>query len=129
MSEHVAQLLDVVPALKAWCRGVEEEAQRMALDGQTIEGYKLVEGRATRKFNDDAAKILSAQGLDEDQIYQPRKLATLGNVEKALGGKKKSADVMKQCTFKPVGKPTLVKNSDKRPEISSNQVAQFPLGA
>jgi hypothetical protein len=127
-SNEVAVLLPLIPAVQTWCSDIKTLANNLAADGAHINGYKLVEGRSTRKFSTEADKILSSQGLDEDQIYQPRKLATLGSVEKALGGKKRAAEVMSQCTFKPEGKPTLVKTSDKRPEISSSQVASFPLG-
>ena len=126
--DDISMILPLVPEVKKWCTDVTEGALRLANDGEVIDGYKLVAGRSVRKFTPIANEVLAEFGLGENEIYQPRKLATLTSIEKALGGKKSAAGILDQCTVKPVGKPTLVKTSDNRPEISSTQVASFPLG-
>ncbi|MDN6029668.1 MAG: DUF2800 domain-containing protein, partial [Lactococcus plantarum] len=67
-----------------------------------------------------AASILSKAGYAE--IYKPQELITLTNLEK-LVGKKKFGDLLNDIIVKPEGKPTLVVETDKRPEISSTAQA------
>ena len=85
--EDIPELLPLVPVLKGWLEDFASHALQRALDGATIKGYKLVEGRSVK---------------------------AIGELEK-LVGKKAFAEIGKPWLVKPQGKPTLAEESDKRP--------------
>lgn len=116
----ISDVLSQSKAIKKWLEDVEDYALTQARDqGQSFPGWKLVAGRSNRKIADAeaAASILSKAGYVE--IYKPQELITLTNLEK-LVGKKKFGDLLNDVIVKPEGKPTLVVETDKRPELSSH---------
>lgn len=71
--EELAKMMDLVPVLEDWAREVRAETERRLLDGASVPGYKLVQGRrGPRKWADptQAAEALRAAGLKPDQIYE-----------------------------------------------------------
>lgn len=100
----------------AWIKDLEEEALKQILSGQSVAGYKAVEGRSNRKITDEKglAKALMAKGFEEAMIYKPKALETLTNLER-LVGKREFAALSDGMVVKPKGKPTLVPEADKRP--------------
>ena len=82
-------------------------------------GFKLVEGRANRKYSnqDDVAAKLKAAGIDEAVMFE-RSLLGITAMEKAIG-KKVFTEVLGGLIVKPEGKPTLVPVEDKRPALAS----------
>ena len=113
--EELAKCLDRLDAINAWTKAVNDYALAQALDGLAIPGYKIVEGRAVRKYTDEreVAKAAVAAGYEEALIYE-RKLLTLSAMEKLMG-KKPFAEVCGAYVEKPQGKPTLAPESDPRP--------------
>jgi hypothetical protein len=114
---------DVLPQLetiKIWLTGVEELALRAALSGTAIPGWKVVEGRSTRKITNPTAvsDALTEAGIGHDLIYKPQELLPITELEK-LVGKKQFAALCAQWISKPQGKPTLVPESDKRQAINT----------
>ena len=106
-------------AIKKWLEDVEAYALTQARDeGQSFPGWKLVAGRSNRKITnaDMAASILLDAGFEE--IYKPHELLTLTALEKMVG-KKHFSELLDDLIIKPEGKPTLVVETDKRPELSS----------
>ena len=117
-----ADLVDVVLSareIKSWLADVESYALSEALDGRKWPGLKLVRGRSARTITDPdkAAAMLTDAGYSVDKIYRPRELLTLTALEKEIG-RKKLAEVLAPVIEKPEGKPTLVSESDKRPEFN-----------
>ena len=109
---------DILPRLdiiKAWAAAAEEHALDLVLNGQDIDGYKVVEGRSIRKITNQeaAAAALTGAGYSAEHIYKPKELHNLTTLEK-LCGKKSLAGILGDCITKPQGKPTLVPLSDKR---------------
>ena len=88
--------------------------------GKHWKGFKLVAGRSVRKITDadKAAEILKDNGGTDEQIWKPKELLTLTTLEKNFG-KKKLAELLKPVIEKPDGAPTLVPDSDPRPEWHS----------
>jgi len=123
---ELARLLPMAERAKAYISDLQAYALKLAEGGQTIPGHKLVEGRATRRFINDAAEILSREGLTDDQIYR-KSFQTLSAIEKLLGGKRAAKSVMDEATFKPRGKTQLVNQSDPRPEVNAANVDDFPM--
>ena len=63
-------------------------------------------------------EALSAAGFAPGQYLKPEELRGIGELEK-LAGKKRFAELAGDCIEKPKGKPTLVPETDKRPEWNS----------
>ena len=47
-NEEIAELLPHLATIKSWCDSVARHAEKLALSGVPIEGYKLVTSRTTR---------------------------------------------------------------------------------
>lgn len=112
---QIGDLLVRCADLVSWYKDLEEYALNATLNGEEIPGWKAVAGRANRTFTDqDAAiKAVIAAGYDESLVYE-RKPLTLSALE-TLMGKKEFAEKIGQFVTQPLGKPTLVPTSDKRP--------------
>ncbi|MBO4908486.1 MAG: DUF2800 domain-containing protein, partial [Lachnospiraceae bacterium] len=105
-----------VDDLVAWAADIKEYALQQALSGTHYEGFKVVEGRANRKYSDEAAVASAA----ENAGYDPYEKKLLGiTAMTALMGKKKFEEVLGSFITKPQGKPALVPESDKRPAINT----------
>lgn len=115
VGEYLAKGEDVA----RWLKDLQEYALSTCLEGGEIPGYKAVEGRGSRDWTDqdEAFRALMAGGVPEEVMYE-RKALTLAALEKVVG-KKEFADLAGDYIVKNPGKPTLVKESDKRPAISN----------
>ena len=113
--EELGEWLQKVEGLAAYARELEDYAQTALLEGRTLPGWKLVQGRSTRKWTDqDAAfRQMEADGIDEAMLYT-RTPISLTAAEKMLG-KKKFAEVMSAFITRAPGAPKLAKDSDPRP--------------
>lgn len=121
--KEIAEVMDKKDLLTLWANAVTDYAFAQALDGKKWQGYKLVEGRSNRQYRDEARTemLLVEQGF-RDKIYTPSKLLGITALEKAIGNKNFTTFVS-HALVKPPGKPTLVKDSDPRPEYNSAAVA------
>ncbi|MCM3141327.1 DUF2800 domain-containing protein [Brevibacillus sp. MER 51] len=119
-NEEIGSILFVAEQLKAWAKDVEEYAFEQAKAGKKIPQWKLVEGRSNRAIlNKDVAwKDLQEAGIDQDKYLKPRELLGIGELEKRIG-KKELASILGDLIIKPQGKPVLVPETDKRPELNS----------
>ncbi len=117
--DEVAEVLPQLPQIKMWMAGIEEFALKEALDGHTVNGYKVVAGRSNRHIADPDAVIavLRENGYQPDAIMKPQELRTITELEK-LCGKKNFTALCGDYIEKPEGKPTLVPVSDKREAIN-----------
>ncbi|UOQ93389.1 DUF2800 domain-containing protein [Halobacillus shinanisalinarum] len=122
--EEIGEILPKADELQKWAKDVQNYALDQAeKHGAKFPGYKLVEGRSNRKYTDEAAVIkrLKDEGYSEEDIYD-MKVNGITKMEKAIG-KKPFKEYLSEYVIKPAGKPTLVKESDKRPEINSTDSA------
>lgn len=119
-AQDIAYYLSSTEGVAKWIGDLEEEALNKCLSGEEVTGYKAVEGRSNRTFKDIdiAFSVLTKNGYDEVLLYE-RKPLTLSKVEK-LVGKKEFNNILKDEIIKPKGKPTLVKETDKREKIINN---------
>lgn len=123
--EEIGEVLRAADQLTAWAKDIAEYALTEAVNhDKKWDGWKLVEGRSVRKYKDEVkvAEELVKAGFDDAVIYE-KKLYGITAMEKLLG-KKKFSEVLKDLIDKPAGKPTLVPESDKRPEINKADKAK-----
>lgn len=116
--EEIGDILTRLPGFIGWAEQVKGYALDIALNhGVRIPGWKTVEGRSNRKYKDEAAlaSVLTKAGYAD--IYQPQKLWGITAMEKQIG-KKKFNELAEGYVIKPEGAPTLVPESDNRPEIN-----------
>lgn len=117
--EEIAKLLPRLDIALSVINSLKKYAYEQALAGVEVPGYKLVEGRSTRKYVDDlaVAKAVVASGVAEPLIWT-RKLIGVTEMGKVMG-KKPFKTVLEDAglVHKPPGKPTLVTADDPRPAI------------
>ena len=119
--EEVAEVMEKADELSKWASDVMAYAQAEAIEnGKHWNGYKLVEGRSTRRFIDEKKVEEAAKGAGYTDIYN-KSLITLTAFEKLMG-KDTFKEVLGSFVTKPAGKLTLVPVSDKRPEVTVNTV-------
>jgi len=119
--EEVAEVMAKADELSKWASDVMAYAQAEAIEnGKHWNGYKIVEGRAVRKFKDETAVEKAAKNAGYSDIYN-KSLITLTAFEKLMG-KDTFQEVLGAYVTKPAGKLTLVPVSDKRPEVTVNTV-------
>ena len=119
--QEVSDILAMKDLITKWIKGVYDFAYEKALSGEKQwPGYKLVEGASRRTITDPdaAAKTLLDNGYKEEDIFKPRELEGITNLQKVLG-KKGVTEYLEAYIDKPEGKPTLVPDSDKRPAINT----------
>jgi hypothetical protein len=119
-TDEIGSILYVAEQLKAWAKDVEEYAFEQAKVGVRIPQWKLVEGRSNRTITDKEVAIstLQAAELDTDKYLKPQELFGISELEKRIGKKELSA-LLGGLVIKPQGKPVLVPETDKRPELNS----------
>jgi hypothetical protein len=118
--EEVSDILKRADFFTKWISAVEDFALLEAVNNDKHwPGFKLVEGRSNRQYSDESkvAGVYSGQGLSEEDYYN-RKLKGITDMEKKLG-KKTFDELVGPLLIKPAGKPTLVPETDKRPEYHS----------
>jgi len=121
----IAELLPKFEQIQNWIKTVEEYALTQAIAGNRIPGYKVVHGRSVRKWGADESEI--AKFLKSACKIEPyeQKLISPTVADKMLGKKKAEDMKLNQYITKPPGKPTLVPESDKRPEIEDTVEQEF----
>ena len=117
--EEIAKLLPHFATIKSWISSVEEFALEAALEGDTIPGYKVVEGRSLRKISNPAEAIsrLEGAGIPAESYLKAPELKTITDLEKTLT-KKGFKTILGDLVIKPEGKPTLVEEADPREPFS-----------
>lgn len=118
--QEITDMLVKAPAVIAWLGGLLEYAQTKAInENKKWPGFKLVEGRSTRKWinEDDVVNALYARmpHLTEDDLFES-KLKPITSIEKLIG-KKVFAEQFSDIVIKSAGKLTLVPESDKRQAV------------
>ena len=113
---EVEDILSKADDLVSWASDIKEYALKQALSGKEWSGFKLVEGRANRRYSNEAAVIQTVESAGFDP-YE-RKLLGITAMQKLLG-KSRFDELLTAYIEKPQGKPTLVPESDKRPAMNT----------
>lgn len=112
---EIAAILSKADELISWASDVKEYALQQALNGEEFDGFKVVEGRSTRKYTDETAvaDAVTQAGFDP---YEHKVLGITAMTK--LLGKTKFEKLLGGFIEKPKGKPTLVPATDKRKPIN-----------
>ena len=124
--DEITEILSGIDELQKWANDIQAYALDKAVnENKKWDGFKLVEGRSSRKYSDEEAvsKTLIDAGYKEEDIYS-KSLLGITAMEKAMG-KKEFKELLNNLVYKPQGKLTLVAQSDKRPEIKSTAEVDF----
>lgn len=135
--EHMGDLLPKLDAWIKWASDVQERALVMARDeGLEIPGYKLVRGRSNRGWNpgvedldERVIQTLVAAGFPETELLTPPKppeLKSVAQIEKVVGAAK-LPKLLGELVVKPLGKPALVPESDRREALTPEKRADEAL--
>lgn len=116
---QIGELLKEAEGLEQWVKDLKDYATQAILQGEVVDGWKVVEGKSMRKIADIDGLVdtLKAADYDEALLYE-RKPLTLTGYEK-LVGKKKFAELASEFCVKPQGAPTLAPIEDKRAPFNS----------
>lgn len=124
--DEITEILSNIGEFQKWASDIQAYALDKAInENKKWDGFKIVEGRSSRKYSDQEAvcKTLTGAGFKEEDIYS-KNLLGITAMEKAIG-KNKFKELLKDLVYKPQGKLTLVLESDKRPEIKNTAEADF----
>ena len=121
LNEVAAYLPKLDSAIK-WAKDLQSYALERAVAGESIQGYRLGEGRSIRKITDEKAlgAALQEAGYSQDQIWKPQEIQTITNLEK-LVGKKAFAENYGEYLEKPKGKPVLIPTASTPEEMFKEQ--------
>lgn len=114
--EEISEVLLRLDELIMWANDIKDYALQSAISGKKWPGFKLVEGRSVRKYAEDEKVITTVLEAGYDPFE--KKLIGITEMQKRLG-KAKFDELLGSLLIKPVGKPTLVLESDKRPEFNA----------
>lgn len=124
-ADELPDLLGQLTAIRTWCDAVESAAfQRVYHEGTEVPGYKVVLAGGKRSITDAELAIKYAVeelGYTIEQVSRPA-MRTLGELE-ALMTKTGFAEKMADYIKPPIGRPSLVPDTDKRPSIQPDSEA------
>ena len=113
--DEVEEVLANADGFTSWINSVKEYALDDAIHGKKYKSFKLVEGRSTRRYSDEA----QVAAVVRDAGYNPYENRLLNiTAMQAMLGKEKFKELLSSLVVKPRGKLTLVSRDDRRPEVS-----------
>lgn len=116
-AEEMAEAYSRVSGLKKWAAQVEDAALKRAYEEDgSVPGYKVVRSGGRRSITDDekAIDLLVGAGYDPD-IVSVSKVATLGRLDKLVGGPERLQEVLGDSLVMSEGRLSLAPDSDPRP--------------
>lgn len=125
-NRELSVILNHVDTISTWVKAIEAGAIHKAESGENIPGYKLVRGRANRKWRDEETAlrmIKNARGVKVSDLTT-LKLFTPTQAEKVLG---KNHRIIQDLVIKPEGRLTLAPETDKRPAITVDPSEGFDI--
>ncbi len=136
-NDELAELLEAAPLMRQMLDAAEEEALNRAKAGQTVKGYKLVNGPGSRSWThegDEMAEKLIKMGIPKSAVYVT-KLVSPAQAEKLVWEKKDGTKVSlsekqlkrmeTEYVTKNQGKLTLVQESDRREPVVKDVTSFF----
>ena len=115
-----------VDMVEQWCKAVRAEVERRLFAGQSVDGYKLVEGkRGHRKWGSDAdvEALFKSFRLRQDEMYD-FSLISPTKAEKLFKENPKRWAKVKDLITQNAGKPSVAPANDKRQAIAVQSVSE-----
>jgi hypothetical protein len=122
---YLSMAMAKVGLVEDWCKGVRAEVERRLLAGQTVDGFKLVEGRkGNRKWSNETEveALLKSFRMRQDEMYD-MSLISPTKAEKMFKSNPKRWEKVEALTTRSDGKPSVAFASDKRSEMTVQSVA------
>ena len=116
-----AKVASLLTALDDYKSSFFQYLQELAERGEATPGWKLVRGKANRKWRSEAQVINTLEPILGELLYD-KKLKSPAGVEKLKGVDKKGLAALWET---PEGKITLAPESDKRPAVISAALNPF----
>ena len=121
-TDDLSMAMSKVDLIEGWCKAVRAEVERRLLDGRSVDGFKLVQGRrGSRAWTnaEEAEALLKAMNVKRDLMYEQKfispttadKLAKDGSI-----GPRQWPRVLELITQSD-GKPSVAPVTDKRPAL------------
>lgn len=122
----LGNMLGAVDLIESWCKAIRAKAESELLQGHTVPGYKLVQGkRGNRAWTNEAEAedMMKAMRLKQDEMYT-FKLITPTTAEKLLAKESPRRWTKLQALItQSEGNPSVAPESDKRPALVMQPVA------
>lgn len=113
--EQLIRVLKLSDLISAWLSSCEAYAQSLLEAGQGVEGFKLVRGRANRKWKDEQQVVEALRDFYADDELFKKSLLSPAQMEKLVG--KKHKDLIAGLWETPEGALTIAPEYDKRPAL------------
>ena len=115
--EQVVEVFTKKKAIEHFLKDVESHLLRKLETGEEVPGYKLVNGRSSRKWLDDEETVATAlRGMGVEEPYR-KSLITIGAVEKEVGKGKDAKAALEPLVSYTTPKKQIALESDKRKAI------------
>jgi hypothetical protein len=116
--DHIAEQLSQVDLIEQWCSAIRERAYSLLAEGQTVPGFKLVQGRAgIRKWSNEAKAAELLQQHLEAGAFDVSLISPTTAEKKLKASKTAWADLQPFITQAP-GRPSVAPANDPRPPIA-----------
>ncbi len=109
-----------VGLVEDWCKAIRAEVERRLLRGDTVPGYKLVEGKLGNRqwtSQDEAEAAMKSMRLKQDEMYE-RKIISPTAAEKVLKQNPAKWEKLQKLITRNPGKPSVAPAADKRPALA-----------
>lgn len=129
-NERLSAIVTALARFSSWANTVQEYLEARLMAGEQIPGWKVVEKIGRAKWITDEEKIAETLdlmfGIDPD-LVRPRRLTTIGDVEKLLkaaGAAKSDIEDFKLAnTLKESSGLTVAPEGDRRPAVNAAERA------
>jgi hypothetical protein len=116
---NLGTILNACERLEDWIDKVRQHAIHVLERGEEIEGFKLVQKRATRKWADHASATTQARSKFGKLAFSEPELLSPAQLEKAAKGTKGLDEWIQARVTAESSGTTLVRSSDKRQAVKS----------
>ncbi|CAB4183169.1 Protein of unknown function DUF2800 [uncultured Caudovirales phage] len=118
--EDLSRAMLKIELIEDWCKAVRAATERALLSGETVEGWKLVEGRrGARAWTDAAAveAVMKKQFRLKDELVYDYTLISPTTAEKRFKDNPRRWSALQELIVQKQGGPSVAPESDKRPAL------------
>lgn len=129
-NDQLAFGMSKVGLVEVWCKAIRARTESELLAGNTVKGWKLVEGkRGARKWANpvEAEATLKAMRIKHDQMYEYSLISptTAEKLAKAEVIGKRQWPRLQTLITQSAGSPSVAPESDKRPALVTDVSSSF----